>query len=87
MDSIDELLLETLSFYTPMIKEEIILDLDLAKLEEHESFSLIVLEEKLDQLVKKNYLTRKGKGNDTRYLRILPSSVPWYKKMWQKIFS
>ncbi len=86
MDALDEFILETLSFYTPMLKENLILKLDKYKLENFKDFSLEELDSRLKRLLKRGFLKKSGRGNDRLFLRILPSSLPWYKKLLNKYF-
>ncbi|MEC7182619.1 MAG: hypothetical protein VXW15_07895, partial [Bdellovibrionota bacterium] len=51
-EKIDELILESLSFYTPLTLDQIILDLDHNKAQNIPEFSLDVLEKRIKFFVK-----------------------------------
>jgi len=69
---LDQYILETLSFYDFMTKEQLILDLDPVKLLEFSNFTLDDLEKKLVALAKKGKIEINRDEADVRYRRLFP---------------
>ena len=84
---IEETILEALSFYDPMTKDEIILDLDDGKIQENPDFSLEVFENKLESLLKNEKVKMIKNGKNISYLRLFPKRKSWPKRVFSRIFS
>jgi predicted transcriptional regulator len=80
--SIEEVILETLSFYDPLTVTQIIMQTDMDKLKSHPQFTKENLSELLKQLEKKK-LVKKGQSNEgDTWLRIMAR-----RSLWQKLTS
>lgn len=79
--SLEEEVLKTLSFLSPMRFEEIILDFDSDYLERNPDFSREELMKILDNLCKekKVKLIKGAKGEDYQWQRIYPSKSSWWQ--------
>lgn len=84
-NKLEEILLETLSFYSPMTIEQILLDIDAEKISydsEYKHLNLEDLKLALADLKRKKYLKTKGKDKTQTWLRVIPRK-PWYKKIFR----
>ena len=79
-DDLDELILETLSFFEPMTFEKIILDFDPVKLRLFPHFNREVLNERLTYLKKKKKI-KIIKGKESCYIKKVPKR-PWWKQIF-----
>jgi DNA-binding MarR family transcriptional regulator len=78
-------LLETLSFYTPMTFEYILIDLDAEKLMEERQLTYQDLLDTLKALEKRKLLKGKGKDKARTWIRVM-TKRPWYKRLFQGLF-
>ena len=81
---IEEIILEAMSFYEPMAKDKIILDLDDYKITEVNEFSLEEFEEVFIRLLKEKRIKEIKKGDQITYLRVFPKRS-FFKKILAKI--
>jgi hypothetical protein len=72
MTELEELILETLSFYEPMTKEKLLLDFDIKKLKSKTAANMEDLELALKGLIKKGYLKTTGKEKEQTWIRVMP---------------
>jgi hypothetical protein len=71
-NAIDPILLEALSFYTPMTKEQLILDLDSKKIRAIPELNLELLEKRLNYFVKKKKFKIMVTEGEKTYIKLYP---------------
>lgn len=71
-DDIDTIILEALSFYTPMTKEQLILDLDSKKIRAFPQLNLELLEKRLSYFVKKKTSKMIVTEGEKTYIKLYP---------------
>ncbi len=71
-EDIDDIILEALSFYTPMTKEQLVLDLDPKKVRAFPHFDLGLLEERMKFFIKNKKIKVTKINNDQAYIKIFP---------------
>jgi UDP-glucose 6-dehydrogenase len=81
MDEIDNIILETLSFFEPMTKEMVILDIDKDRVQALSDFSIEELEKRLENLVKQKLVKREKKSGDVFFLKQMKKR-PWWKRFF-----
>ncbi|MEE2744099.1 MAG: hypothetical protein VYD54_09340 [Bdellovibrionota bacterium] len=81
-EDIDNIILEALSFYTPMTKEQLILDLDPKKVRAFPHFDLGLLEERMKVFIKNKKVKVTKDKNDQAYIKEFPKrKVGLFKKI------
>ena len=80
----EELVLQILSFYTPLSVAQIIMSFDDETLKNHPQFSQEDLEQILYSFYKKGMVKKSKIKGQTFWKRTHPPRV-WYKKWWLKI--
>jgi hypothetical protein len=76
-DTIENIILEAISFYDPLTKDKIILDLDEYKITEVNEFSLEEFEGCFKKLLKEEKIKQIKVGPDIAYLRVFPKRRSW----------
>ena len=79
MKELEDILLETLSFYEPMRKEQILMDMDESKIQMFPDLSIDDLEATLKKMRRKGLLKSQGDGVDRTWLRINAKRGLWFK--------
>ncbi len=72
MSDLRKLILETLSFFSPMTQEELLLGFDRATVEAHPELTMELLQQELLLLVKEGKLKKTKKGRDIAFVRLYP---------------
>ncbi len=72
MKSLEEVLLSTLSFFDPMSKEQILLQMDESSIDVQERLTVKDLEDELIRLVKLKKLKKSKKNKDVVWIRRFP---------------
>lgn len=82
MFPLEEILLETLSFYEPLIREHIILQMDPDKVNLNKELTNEDLDEMLKSLIKRKKVKIVKIGPDVAYIKLFPK-----KSLWKKLKS
>ena len=77
-DTIENIILEAISFYDPLTKDKIILDLDEYKITEVNEFSLEEFEVCFSKLLKEGKIKQVKVGPDMAFLRVFPKRRSWF---------
>ncbi len=80
MEKLQEMLLETLSFFSPMSAQMIILDFDREKIDSMRELTLEDLEKSLSIMVKKGLVRRTKSGEDIAWQRVFLKRKPWWRR-------
>jgi hypothetical protein len=79
---INDLLLETLSFYEAMSLEKIIMDIDSRRAKEIENFNKETLEQALNDLKKKKLLKIITENKQKAWIKVFKSKRPWWVRLF-----
>ena len=83
MDQLEQLVLETLSFYEPMTVEQIVMDLDTGRQAQFPDLTLEEMKEAVERLVEKKAL-KMIPGENISYLRLMPKRKSWLRRVWER---
>jgi len=75
---IDELILESLSFYTPLTIDQIILDLDNTKIKNIPEFSLEILEKRIKLFIKEKRVKVLKTDDKITFIKLYPQKKASY---------
>ena len=79
-EKIDELILESLSFYTPLTLDQIILDLDHNKIQNIPEFSLDILEKRIKFFVKTKKVKVLKSKHEVTFIKLYPRKKTFLKR-------
>lgn len=82
---IEDIILEAISFFDPLTKDKIILDLNEYKITVVNEFSLQDFEDCFVKLLSDNKIKAVQVGSDTAYLRVFPKRKSWLIRQIKKI--
>ena len=85
MSLLENIIIEKLSFYKPMDKGEIILNINDVELQEVGNLDLQDLDYALKMLKRKGQIKSIKKNNHTLWQRINPGKIPWFKKIYYRL--
>ena len=81
-DELELLLLETLSFYEPMTRAQILMQLDEKRIEELSHYTFGDLEQMLKDLTKKGTLKECSLGLDRAWQRVFKRRRTWWRRLF-----
>ena len=84
-EKIDELILGSLSFYTPLTLDQIILDLDPKQVKSIPEFNLDILEKRIKFFIKAKKIKVSKSKNQVTYIKIFPRRRVSLKRFLQNI--
>lgn len=85
MDALEEILLETLSFYYPLTSTQILLQMDKKKIEKLPHITMEDLEKKLKVLKKTHRIKEHPLKGEKAWQRLFPAKKTWWQRLGQKI--
>jgi len=77
MDQLDDILLETLSFYNPLSREEIIAQMDTEKIQACPNFTIEDLDNRILQLIRRDAIKVGERKGDRTYVKNFPTRTKW----------
>jgi len=85
MSLLEKIIIEKLSFYRPIDKGEIILNINDVELKEVGNLDLQDLDLALKMLKRKGQVKSIQKNNHTLWQRINPGKISWFKKIYYRL--
>jgi len=85
MSVLEKIIIEKLSFYRPIDKGEIILNINDVELKEVGNLDLQALDHALKMLKRKGLIKSIKKNNHTLWQRINPGKISWFKKIYYRL--
>ena len=82
-EKIDELILESLSFYTALTLDQIILDLDHIKVQNIPEFNLDILEKRIKFFVKTKRVKVLKSKNEVTFIKLYPKKKTFLKRFFE----